>query len=83
MDVGRCDVKELRYVSLKIEQSVDLDTGFGSPELSPFIDTQTEVDGGRIEGVDLTSQFEYICIQFLLGLCDHEVGIVFKDSVIS
>jgi len=65
-----------RNVAVQIQKGMELDCPFPFPELGPGKKSQTEVDGGRIQGVDCLIQFdtERVGGVKFSGFCDEDMS---------
>ena len=52
-------------------------------EPRPFEHRQTEVDGGRVKGVDLSMELEDVLYPLLLSDPHHVVGELLEDAIVT
>lgn len=82
-------VFRLRYVEdgwhlgFKVEQSMNFDPSFRPPEMSPFVNAETEVNCRLIKGIDLSSEFKDVLNPHLLSDAYCVVGKLLKDAIIA
>ena len=69
-------------LGLDIVHRVDLDAAFGGSELCPFENAQTQVNGGRVERIDIAFELEDVCTPLSSGLIYHVVGKVLEDTAV-
>ena len=80
--MNRCwgDVDEGRDLSLDIVHRVDFDAAFGGAELRPFEHAQAQVDGGRVERIDVAVKLEDVGDPPTSRFVYHAVGEVLEDA---
>ena len=83
MHLGICNVHKCRYLGGDVVKRMKFDTTFGLTELGPPEYTQAEIDGCRIEGVNLAFHFKVIVRKFLSGNVDEVVSKFFEDLVVT
>src|SRR6185503_13223318 len=85
VDLSTGDDHHRGDTAAKIEQGVKFDGGFVSAELSPRKKRQTQIDGGRIEGVHSVVQFESKRFAFVQSACflDQCLGKVRVDAPVA
>ena len=76
----RGDVDEGRYLGLDIVHRVDLDTAFGGAELCPLEHAHAQVDGGRVERIDVAVKLEDVGDPPPPRFVYHAVGEVLEDA---
>lgn len=76
MNFSRGDDHHRRNVSMQIQKGMEFDCPLAFPELGPGEKRQTEVDGGRIQGIDGLIQLdaEGIGGVKLSGFCDEDLS---------
>lgn len=80
-----CDLDKRRDRASQIEKGMELDGAFALAEYSPRKKRQTQVDRGRIEGIDGVLQFESQLFAGIEspGLTDEDLGKVGIDAPIA
>lgn len=83
MELCLRNMKDRRNLSFQVKQGVNLDSTFRPPEMSPFINTEAEVNCRRIKGIDLSSEFEDVIQPHPLSDANRVISELFKDARIS
>ena len=81
--LGLRDMKDGRNLSLEIKQRMHFDTSFSTSEVSPIIHAQTQVNRGRVKGVDLSMELEDVLYPLLLSDPHHVVGELLEDAIVT
>lgn len=83
MDSRGSDVEEGWDLGLDVVQRMHLDSSLPFSEQRPFEDAQTQVDGCRVEGIDVAAKLEDLRCSALTGLCYHAAGELLEDAVVA
>lgn len=71
------------YLSDDIKLSMQFDSGLCAPKLSPIKHTHAEVDGRRVEGIELTSDTELRPDSGFLSQSYHVIGELFEHMPVA
>ena len=82
MNRRRRDVDEGRNLGFDIVHRVNFDTAFRGPELRPFEHAQAQVDGGRVERIDVAFELEDVRTPLSSCFVYHVVSKVLKDTAV-
>ena len=83
VDLGIGDVVEHGYLRDDVNLRVNLDARLGAAKLCPLEHRHTEVDCGRVDGIESAVQFKLSRNTFGLGKGYHVEGKLFKDPMVS
>ena len=83
VNLGIGDAVEHGNLRDDVDLRVNLDTRLCAAELRPLEHGHTEVDGGRVDGVEPAVQFKLSCNSLGLGNGHHVEGKLLKDAVLS
>ena len=83
MNLCSRDSIEHRYFSGDVNLCMNSDTSFRAPELRPFENRETEVNGSRIDSIESSMEFKLFGDSPLLSLTNHIEGKLFIDLVIT
>ena len=83
MDLRIGDAVEHGNLRDDVDLRVNLDSRLCASELRPFEHGHTEVDGGRVDGIEPAVQFKISCNPLGLGNGHHVEGKLLKDAVVS
>jgi len=85
MAASRSNIEDRWDWAPQIELSVELDSGAGCPEVRPSEQTEREIDGGRIQGVDRVVEFESKVVLPIESACfgDEPAGDVAPDAPVT
>lgn len=79
----RSDMDKSWDLGLDIIHRVDFDSTFRSSEPCPLEHAEAQVDGGRVESIDIAFEFEDVGDSFPSRLVYHVVGEVLEDAAVS
>ena len=82
MNRRRRDVDEGRNLGFDIVHRVNFDTAFRGPELRPFEHAQAQVDGGRVERIDVAFELEDVRTPLSSCFVYHVVSKVLEDTAV-
>ena len=71
-----------RNLGFDIVHRVDFDAALLGSEFGPFEHAQAQVDGGRVERIDVAVKLEDVRTPLSFGLVDYAVGEVLEDSAV-
>ena len=83
VDLGIGDAVEHGYLRDDVNLRVNLDARLGAAKLCPLEHRHTEVDCGRVDGIESAVQFKLSRNPFGLGKGYHVEGKLFKDPMVS
>ena len=83
VDLGIGDAVEHGYLRDDVNLRVNLDARLGAAKLCPLEHRHTEVDCGRVDGIESAVQFKLSRNPFGLGNGYHVEGKLFKDPMVS
>ena len=83
VNLGIGDAVEHRYLRDDVDLRVNLDARLGAAKLCPLEHRHTEVDGGRVDGIEPAVQLKLPCNPFGLGNRHHVKCELLKDPVVS
>ena len=83
VDLGIGDAVEHGYLRDDVNLRVNLDARLGAAKLCPLEHRHTEVDCGRVDGIEYAVQFKLSRNTFGLGKGYHVEGKLFKDPMVS
>lgn len=85
MDLAVGDLDESRDIATQIQQRMELNGGLGTAEISPWEQSETQIDCRGIKGIDRLVEFNTKLVLFVKrpGILNENMGEIAVNSPIS